>query len=666
VAVSVATNPINDTSSSLPNPFQPQASYFSPHTPQHPLNRDSIQAGDASCLGAGLNTGFGVSHFSPHTPATTGFRSSLGPGNTTTIGISPIGTKEGHQDEKNSWGRASGLLAVPPSAPIGSCWSPYTPDVPDGLERAIDEAVIKELDGIPVTDPEFLKVDYKTYAYTPTTDATDGHSAEPSSTSHRGPSPHSSNDAITDVDSTASDSSSPLGNRGLVLTKPQLTLQTWDLDRMRGDKKRQEPTAVRRQRSKDKDARNRERKGRGKTVQKEAETFAQTTAMTKGGNVPPMLKPGGVPVARPPQPLQLVNGSNNTLGARDKSELSLLPAALRPGSQLFQALPQGPPQLALRSQPVLDMPEPATQVIDISNSLTQNRRSITSTNAWGLSSLTPNATSPSLGTKSNSDADRFAHGQRPTEPAFHNVSVLGPGGTQEAKLGKGGIAKERTRFGFFGNAGGTASDTNLPGLAATSAKKSKDAKDVNDLKENRRSAFYSRGINASFEALVGWGGKVFSSSSTSVNTYGHSGKKGEEDEKPSYSGTTVPPPVTAHPHPYAQYQIPPLSIAPMMGTQHRDTPPQQPPAPNTRVYAAPMYPNGERGPSFEDMGVEIGWAGRNKPDIPPDSSHGHGADSQRVKKGHTKNSSGGVSGFMKMLGFGKKDKGKDKQKWIQL
>jgi len=527
----------------------------------------------------------------------------------------------------------------------------------------MDEAVVKELEGIPVKETEFPKADYKTHSYTPTTDATAGHSVEPSSTQPRDLSPHSSNDAITDVDLTASDSSSPLGNGGLVPnpSKPQLTLQTWDLDKMRDKKIRQEPTAARRQRSRDKDAKNKERKGRGKAVQKEAETFTQ---------IPPMLKPGGVPVARSSRPLQQLAGSNTTLGAREKSELSLLPAALRPGSQLFQALPQKPPtQPALRSQrsqPALDMPEPATQVIDISASVTQNRHSIAITNAWGL---TPNSAGLSLGSKSNSDTDRFAHGRSPSEPSFPNVSVMGPGGTQEAKLGKEGMAKERARFGFFANAGGTASDTNLAGLAASSAKKSKDAKDVNDLKENRKSAFYSRGINASFEALVGWGGKIFSSSSTSVNTYGQSSKKGEEDENLAYSGTTVPAPVSAQPHPYAQYQIPPLS------TQHQDTPPLQAHAPNPRVYPAPSYPSGERGPSFEELGVEIGWAGRERTHMPPHSSSGHGAtaqgtaigaDPQPVKKGHTKNSSSGVSGFMRMFGFGKKEKAKDKQKWIQL
>lgn len=606
---------------------------------------------------------------------TTGLHSSLGVGNTTAIGTSPIGAKREHQNEKSSGGRASGLLAVPPSAAIGSYWSPHTPDLPEGLGRAIDEAVVKEPEDIPVKEAEFLKAYYKAHSCTPTTDATDGHSVEPSSTLPRDTSPHSSNDAMTDVDLTTSDSSSLFGNRGLVVTnpsKPQLKLQTWDLDKMRDEKKRQESAAARRQRSRDKDARNRERKGKGKTVQKEAETIVQTTQVIKGRNIPPLLKPGGVLAAHFPRPPQQVVGSNNTLSGREKFEPSLLPAALRPRSQLFQALPP-PAQRSLQPQPVLSMPEPAVQGVDTGASVTQNRRSIATTDAWSLTphappqpSLAPNAISLSLSSKSNLDTDRFAHGRSPSEPTFPNVSLLGSGDTPEARLGKEGIAKGRTRFGFFGNAGGTASDTNLAGLAASSAKKSKDVNDVNDLKENRKNAFYSRGINASFEALVGWGGKIFSSSSTSVDTYGPSNKKGEKDEKPSYPGTTVSPPVTAQPHPYAQYQIPPV-----MDTQHQDTPPLQHLAPNTRVHAAPLYASGEHGKSFEDLGVEIGWVGKNKTHMPPHSNHGHGAtaqgpavgaDAQQVKKGHTKNSSSGVSGFMRMFGFGKKDKGKDKQK----
>jgi len=43
-------------------------------------------------------------------------------------------------------------------------------------------------------------------------------------------------------------------------SKPQLRLQTWGMDKIREEKKRQYSTAVRRRGSKDKDARNRERK----------------------------------------------------------------------------------------------------------------------------------------------------------------------------------------------------------------------------------------------------------------------------------------------------------------------------------------------------------------------------------------------------------------------
>ena len=666
---------ITDADASLPNPYQPQGnpqSYFSPHTPEHPPNRGSlIQTGGASSVSADVGTEFGVSHFSPHTPATTSLLSSLGTGNTATIGTGPNSTKTERQADKGAGGRASGFLAPPPSAAIGSYWSPHTPDTPESLESAMDKAVVEELVDISVKETEFLKVDNAPHSHTPTTDATDGHSVEPSSTSPHDPSPHSSSDVFTDSDSTASDSSSPLGNRGLVsskLSKPQLTLQTWDLDKMREEKKRQESTADRRQRSREKDARNRKGKGRGGIWQKEAETIVQTTEAIKGENIPPLPKPGGVPVARTPRIPQQGVGS----------EHSLLPAALRPGSQLFQTLP--PAQLALRSQPVLDMPQPATQGTNTGVSLAQNRRSVATTNAWRLTlsatpelPLTLNTNSLSLGTKSNSDRDWFAHGQSPSEPTVPDVNVLSPGGTQVAEPGKKGIAKEKRRSGFFVTAGGKASDTNLTGFAASSAKKSKDDKDVNDLRENRKSAFYSRGINASFEALVGWGGKIFSSSSTSVNTYGQSSKKGEKDDKASYP-VAVPPTATAQPHPYAQYQTPRPFTLPLIDTQHQRTPPLHPPAPNTRVYASPMYPHGERGPSFEDLGVETGWVGKGNMHTPhTHSGRGHGAtgqataavaDAQPAKKGHSKNSSSGVSGFVKMFGFGKKDKDKGKQKWV--
>jgi hypothetical protein len=678
-AISITSIAISDSDAPLPNPYQPQVnlqSYFSPHTPRDPFNSDSpTQSGGTSNVGA---TGFDVSYFSPHTPATTSLLSNIGTGNRTTIGTGPIGTKREHQGERVSRGRASGLLALPPSVAIESYWSPHSPDVPESVESGINEEVVEEPEDIPVKGSEFLKGYNKALTRTPTTGATDGHSIEPSSISPREPSPHSSNDVFTDADLTASDSSSPLWNKGLVptkRTKPQLTVQTWNLDRMREEKKRQESVAARRQRSRDKDARNRERNGR-KTVQREAETtvqetivqetIVQTTRAIAGENVPHMLKPGGFPVARPPR--HPVVGSNNIPDRQGKSKLSLLPAALRPGSQHFQALPP-PAQPALGSQPVLDMPEPAAQRIDTGVGLTQNRHSIATTNAWSWTSSGPpqlsftlNTAGLSLGTNSDSDRDWFAHGRSPSEPIVPSVSVLGPGDTQGAELGKTGVAKERKKFNFFGNPGGTASDTNLSGLAAASAMKSKDDKDVNDLKENRKSAFYSRDINASFEALVGWGGKIFSSSSTSVNTHGSS-KKGEKDEKTSYPGA-VPPSATARPHPYAQYQIFPPPAPPVMDIQHNHTTPPQFPTPNTRVYAAPLSSSGERGPSFEDLGVEVKWAGKSRTHTPPHSSHGHGADAQQVKKGPTRDNGGGVSGFMKMFGFKKKDKGKQKQKWF--
>ena len=68
------------------------------------------------------------------------------------------------------------------------------------------------------------------------------------------------------------------------------------------------------------------------------------------------------------------------------------------------------------------------------------------------------------------------------------------------------MAEERKRFGFFGNAGAADSDTNLAGNAASTEsapglRKLKDKREANVLEEDRKSAFYSMGINASFEAL---------------------------------------------------------------------------------------------------------------------------------------------------------------------
>ena len=166
---------------------------------------------------------------------------------------------------------------------------------------------------------------------------------------------------------------------------------------------------------------------------------------------------------------------------------------------------------------------------------------------------------------------------------------------------------------------------------------------------------------------------MFSSSSTSVNTYGPSSKKGETDEKPSYLGTTVPPSITAQPHPYAQYQTSLMSTQPLVHTQRSHTPSLELPVLNTRVHVAPLYLPGGGASSFEDLGVEVGWVGKHKTHGPPHSGRGHAAaaaaqepavraDTQQVKKGHTKTSSSGVSGFMRVFGFGKKDKGKEKQK----
>ena len=675
-SISTTVIAINETDALLPNPFQPQAnpqSYFSPHTPAHPPTTATdppIQTGVTSSLGADLNTGFGVSYFSPHTPATTGMLSSLGTGNTTTTpSTGLVGTTRARQTEKGPEVRASGLLAPPSSAAFGSYWSPHTPVVPEGLEGAIEDVVGEEPEEVSMKETEYVKADHKTRSFT-TTIATDGHSAGPSSTSHCDPSsPSDEVYADTDVAVSTSDSSSSIGSRVLVPNKPykpQLRLQTWGLDKMREEKKRQGPTAVRRQGSKDKDARNRERKATKateRTIRREAEMSTQTTGATKGGSVPPMLKPIGDQVAWTPRPPQLVIGSNSTPGGQEKSERPSIPATLRPGS-LYQAVPP-PAQLALRSRPVLNIREsPAmqgTDTIDIRNS--------TATNAvWDLTldarpQLDLTLTNPYLPPDANSNIRRdwSTRGRTPSEPNVPTARVLGvgaggAGGTQGQELERNSMPRERRRFGFFGNTGAAASDTNLAGVAASSRpaplqRKSKDDKEVSELKENRKNAFYSRGINASLEALAGWGGKVFSHSSTTVNTHGHGqlSRKGEKDEHP-----TVP-----YPQHHVPSQIGRLPTPPLTGTQRQYTPPQNPSPPNMRVYQAPLYPPGDRGPSFEDFGVEIGRAGRNKTHTPPLV-----ADDQQFKKGHMKNSSSGLSGFRKMFGFGKKEKEKGKQKWI--
>jgi len=139
--------------------------------------------------------------------------------------------------------------------------------------------------------------------------------------------------------------------------------------------------------SKDKDARNREHKATKATkttkatekkMQKEAEVSTQTTGATKGGNIPPMLKPKGDQVGRTPRPPRLAIGSNCTPGRREKSEQPPIPATLRPGSQLFQAVPP-PAQLGLRPHPVLNILEtPATQGTESSDI----RNSTASSTAW--------------------------------------------------------------------------------------------------------------------------------------------------------------------------------------------------------------------------------------------------------------------------------------------
>ena len=95
----------------------------------------------------------------------------------------PVGTMRAHQTEKGSEGRAGGLLAPPSNAAIASYWSPHTPDVPEGFEGAIEDAVVEEPEEVSMKETEYLKADNKTYSLR-TTIATDGHSVGPSSISH--------------------------------------------------------------------------------------------------------------------------------------------------------------------------------------------------------------------------------------------------------------------------------------------------------------------------------------------------------------------------------------------------------------------------------------------------------------------------------------------------
>lgn len=656
----------------LPNPYQPHAlqvnaqSYFSPDTPPAagvlPPTNPPVQTGAGSSLAAAdLSSAFGVSHFSPHTPATTGLLSSVGTGNTmttttTTIGTGPLGAKRerhahGEQAGAGAGGSVGGLLAPPPTAAVGSYWSPHTPD--EGLERVIEKA------------------HSGTVALTP---ATGGHSAGPLSTSHHDTSPHSSNeeDADADADLTTSDSSSRSGNAGPIpskSSKPQLTLQTWDLDRMREEKKRQEVTAVRRQGSRDKDAKNRERKGREGSRQKEPEMTVIVTEAAKADTAPlRLLNPGSGPVARPPP--QIIS-STNTVGARPKPEPGPHPAALRPGSQYFQAIPAPPPPRKLQSHAIINsLKASAAQGNGIGADGTQHRHSTALNITWDqaaqlpLSLHNPYALSD---TNSNPARDWSAHGRTLTEPNVPSMSTLAGGGGGGMQWAESDTTKERKRFGFFRNAGAAASDTNIVGLAASrppapDLRRPKDDKEASGLKENRKSAFYSRGINASFDALVGWGAKPFSQSPTTVNMHGHGqpGKKGEKDERTAYP-SPAPLPATAHPRPYSQSQATLFASLPRTDNQRQYAPPPHAPLSTAQHYPAPSYPPGERGPSFEDFGVEIGRVGRNKTHTPPPGA----ADVQHAKKGHTKNSSSsGVGGLRKMFGFGKKDKDKDKQKWI--
>ena len=190
-------------------------SYFSPHTPAHPLIADPpIRTGATSSLGADLNPAFSVSYFSPHTRRQPACSQAWEP-ETTATGIGPGAKRE----------RQGGLLAPPPTAGVGS---PPTPNVPGGLESAIEGSVVEKPEDIPGKDTEYP---------TATSAATDGHSA---GLSHRDSSPRSSNEAFADGDLTTSDSSSQTGNNRRIpnkSSKPQLTLHTWDLEKMRKEKK---------------------------------------------------------------------------------------------------------------------------------------------------------------------------------------------------------------------------------------------------------------------------------------------------------------------------------------------------------------------------------------------------------------------------------------------
>ena len=63
------------------------------------------------------------------------------------------------------------------AAAIGSYWSSPTPDVPEGLEGATEEAVVEEPEEVSIKETEYLKANNKTHPLT-TTIVTDGHSVQ--------------------------------------------------------------------------------------------------------------------------------------------------------------------------------------------------------------------------------------------------------------------------------------------------------------------------------------------------------------------------------------------------------------------------------------------------------------------------------------------------------
>jgi len=141
-----------------------------------------------------------------------------------------------------------------------------------------------------------------------------------------------------------------------------------------GRRKRQCSTAVSRRGSEDEDARNRERKATKateRTMKKEAEVSTETTGVTKGGDVPSMLKPRGDQVAQTHD----LRGSQSAptvpqVGGRTLSGLQSCHTATWRSS-----LPNCPASRATGTavQPVLDSFETphtlGTDTIDIRNSM---------------------------------------------------------------------------------------------------------------------------------------------------------------------------------------------------------------------------------------------------------------------------------------------------------